>query len=322
MHASSDSYAILIGVERTIDHLRWVAIDTTGAWIASGADDGGGADLVPALASAATRLGPLADRVVGIGLCGAAGHAGTTDAIAPGRDLRSMLPVPLPGDRHPRRWLPAIARDALVLGAVPAIDIPLASGDDRFDLVARRWDEARLEQAGVDPRDLPPAVPPGTRVGVLDSAIAAATGLPAGVAIAAPSDHLAAAAFAAGHTFANRLLALPGDPLTVVAILPADRLSDLPPRVRHALRHHIAAGLALYVGDVDATLSLADVVARLADDIGFPADAAFAVSEAPRTLPATGAALLAGVAAGEYVDLAAARRVAVHGQPAPRGAAS
>lgn len=66
--------------------------------------------------------------------------------------------------------LPAMAMDASALTWYGAAD-----------LQRRRWDDELVELIGLDRRHLPPIEPSGTVVGRLSSAVAAATGLPAGV---------------------------------------------------------------------------------------------------------------------------------------------
>ncbi|MBN2047364.1 MAG: hypothetical protein JW750_05945 [Anaerolineaceae bacterium] len=70
-----------------------------------------------------------------------------------------------------------------MLGADPAVDYALANRTLLFDLDAGDWSEALIQQAGIDRSKLPPTVPPGTRVGTVDSQIATMLGLPPGVAI-------------------------------------------------------------------------------------------------------------------------------------------
>jgi hypothetical protein len=297
MQVTTDHPAILIGLERRADDLRWVALDVTGAHLA----DGGGSEPVATLAAIAERLGPLADRIAGIGVCGA---GRTTGMGATYLDPASA-----------RRWLPAAAKDAVALGAIPAIDIPLASADDRFDLATARWDEALLERLGTDPRAMPPAVPSGTRVGSLSAEAAAASGVPPGIALAAPTDRIVATALAAALTTPYLTLFQAGDPHEFLVTLPAGQMGEIPSRLRPSLRYHVAPGVAVYVGGFAPHMTPTDLCRLLQRDIGFPADAPIAISAEPAIMGPTGAALLAGIAAGEFVDMAAARRVAHANRP-------
>ena len=292
--ADDSSPALLIGLHRYRTRLRAVVIDTAGSPVLSLDGD----ETLPLLATIASRLGLDRDRVIGIGIAGTAVQASD-----------GAPPVVLAG-RNPRRWLPAAARDALALGAIPAIDTSLASGDARFDLAAARWDEDLLATLGIDPRQLPPAVPPGARTGSLSDAAAAATGLPPGIALAAPTDRYAAIALAARATLPHEFLVARDASREVVAIVPVETVAGQPRGYRNRLRLHVAPGLGIVGGPLIRGASIEAMKIVFAADLGVAPDAPLHETDAWLNLPAYGAALIAGIAAGEFVDVAAARRAA------------
>lgn len=92
------------------------------------------------------------------------------------------------------------------LSGVPGADLSLASRTLALDLGRRVWAEDLIREVGLDPATFPPIRPWGTRLGRVTAQAAAATGLPAGCAVAvAGHDHIVGA-LAAGALVPGVLL--------------------------------------------------------------------------------------------------------------------
>jgi xylulokinase len=92
------------------------------------------------------------------------------------------------------RWLHMADYMAYRLCGVPATDYSLASRTLALDLKGRRWSEAILQTAGIDPKLLAPLCDSGTRLGTVTQEAAQATGLPASAWVASGGhDHVCGA---------------------------------------------------------------------------------------------------------------------------------
>lgn len=89
---------------------------------------------------------------------------------------------------------------AFKLSGVSATDVSLASRTLALNLHERRWDEATIRGAGLDPTLFPRLVAGGTRLGPVTATAAAETGLPTSVVVAAGGHDHVCGALAAGVT--------------------------------------------------------------------------------------------------------------------------
>lgn len=102
------------------------------------------------------------------------------------------------GITHQAIWLSTADYIAYRLTGEMATDYSLAGRTYAFRIDRKTWDEAWLEQLGLDVRIFPAPLPSGTIIGPIGSEIAATTSLPAGTPVSiAGHDHVCAA-FAAG----------------------------------------------------------------------------------------------------------------------------
>lgn len=105
-----------------------------------------------------------------------------------------------------RRWLLMADWMAYRLSGEMATDYSLASRTMLFDLVRRDWSAELFEAAGLDRALMAPTVQAGTVLGQLHPDAAAATGLPADVAVASGGHDHVCAAFGLGVTEPGMLL--------------------------------------------------------------------------------------------------------------------
>ena len=96
------------------------------------------------------------------------------------------------------RWLHVADYVAARLGGAPATDYSLATRTMLLDLPRLRWADAIVDAAGLRRDLLPDLVPSGARSGSLGAEAAAATGLPAGIAVGAGGHDHSCGALAAG----------------------------------------------------------------------------------------------------------------------------
>lgn len=104
------------------------------------------------------------------------------------------------------RWLHVADYIAFKLSGEMATDWSLASRTLMLDLRNRRWDDGVLRAAGLSPQLLAPLAASGTRIGGVTSEAAAATGLPAGCAVATGGHDHVCGALAAGAVKRGQML--------------------------------------------------------------------------------------------------------------------
>src|SRR5215213_1540257 len=103
-------------------------------------------------------------------------------------------------------WLNIADFVAYRLSGEPATDWSLASRTLAFDIRQRAWDHDILKAAGVPAEMMAPVVASGTRIGSVTPEAAAATGLPAGAAVAAGGHDHVCGALAAGVVRPGQIL--------------------------------------------------------------------------------------------------------------------
>ena len=140
------------------------------------------------------------------------------------------------------RWLHVADYIAFRLCGVQATDYSLATRTMLFDLPNLCWSDALIEAAGLRADLLPAAVPAGTRLGGVTPEAAAATGLPAGIAVGCGGhDHICGALAAGAYQEGAGLNSMG---TAEVAFLPLDtlRLGAAGGAARCSFSAHVARG--------------------------------------------------------------------------------